>query len=285
MGEFSAQWLSLREPVDHAARSNRVVQAMLTDLRARHGDPLAALHVVDLGCGSGSNLRALAPLLGAQQQWTLVDHDQALLNAARTALKAWADDVESEQPDRLQIRHAHARIGVSFRVADLSAEVESVLVLPADLVTASALFDLVSRHWVDRFCGALQAPLYAVLSFDGQMHWRPGHRLDGAVCEAFSAHQATDKGFGAALGPASGSYLSAALQQQGFNVLADKSPWEIQDLPSAFHDMLIQGIAQAVKETGRLGATEIDDWLAHNRAAARCVVGHDDIYAVKPSMR
>lgn len=284
MGEFSAQWLSLREPIDHAARSSRVTQAMLSDLQARHGESVA-LKVVDLGCGSGSNLRAIAPLLGQEQHWTLVDYDQALLAAARTALRAWADEVVADEPETLRISKAHALIDVSFRVADLSREIESVLALPADLVTASALFDLVSRNWVDRFCDSLRAPLYAVLSFDGQMSWTPSHQHDATVNAAFSEHQATDKGFGPALGPKSGAYLSNALQQRGFNVLADKSPWDIEDLPSAFHDMLIEGIAQAVNETGRLSRAELDAWLAHNRTATRCVVGHDDIYATKPVLR
>ena len=31
--------------------------------------------VVDLGCGTGSNLRATAPLLGPEQHWTLVDYE------------------------------------------------------------------------------------------------------------------------------------------------------------------------------------------------------------------
>ena len=35
------------------------------------------IRVVDLGCGTGSNLRATAPLLGAEQHWTLVDYDPA----------------------------------------------------------------------------------------------------------------------------------------------------------------------------------------------------------------
>lgn len=282
MGEFSAQWLSLREPVDHAARSTRVRDTLLTDLAKRHGQVLTRLRVLDIGCGSASNLRALAPLLGQAQQWTLVDYDQALLAAARAALKQWADVVVSEQADSLKIVRDDLQIDVTFVVADLSAELEPVLARPADLVTASALFDLVSSQWVDRFCGLLSSPLYAVLSFDGLMQWTPARPSDKVVCQAFCAHQATDKGFGVALGPQSGPYLAQALRSQGFEVTIDKSPWTINELPSPFHDMLVSGIAQAVGQTNQMSQCELDAWLAEARLARRCVVGHDDIYAAMP---
>ncbi|MCD8504181.1 MAG: class I SAM-dependent methyltransferase [Burkholderiaceae bacterium] len=282
MGEFSAQWLSLREPVDHAARNVQVREAMLADLRKRHGVQLSGLRVLDLGCGSGSNLRALAPLLGEAQHWTLVDYDRALLAAARQALTQWADQVMSEQTDSMRMMRGGIQIDVDFRVADLSGELDSLLSLPVDLVSASALFDLVSSRWVDGFCDVLRAPLYAVLSFDGQMQWEPRHKLDQAVTKAFCAHQVTDKGFGAALGPTSGQYLRNALEQRGFTVTIDKSPWEIEDLPSVFHDMLIDGVAKAVAEIGHLGLTDIDAWLASRRDARRCVIGHDDLYAASP---
>jgi SAM-dependent methyltransferase len=285
MGEFSAQWLSLREPVDHASRSTRVQDVMLADLRARHGDELSGLRLLDLGCGSGSNLRAIAPLLGDRQHWTLVDYDHALLTAARQALKSWADEVVLEQVDSLHMICGGAQVQVEFREADLARDVESVLAVPADLVTASALFDLVSSDWVDRFCRALPVPLYAVLSFDGQMSWAPEHPLDSDVVLAFAAHQATDKGFGSALGPNSGQYLSQALHSNGLDVTMDKSPWVVDELPSAFHDMLIDGIAQAVSETHRFTVEQVEGWLHAHRSALRCIIGHDDLYASRPGLR
>ncbi len=285
MGEFSAQWLSLREPVDHASRSMRVQDAMLDDLRARHGHELTGLRLLDLGCGSGSNLRAIAPLLGDQQYWTLVDYDLSLLAAARQAIKAWADEVVSEQAHSLCVVYGGSQVQVQFRVADLVHDVQAVLAVPADLVTASALFDLVSSDWVDRFCQALSVPLYAVLSFDGQMSWAPEHPLDGDVVLAFAAHQATDKGFGSALGPNSGQYLSQALRSHGLDVTMDKSPWVVDQLPSAFYDMLIDGIAQAVLETDRLPAQQVHAWLHSHRSALRCIIGHDDLYASRSGLR
>jgi trans-aconitate methyltransferase len=73
-------------PADHRSRNRKLEHAL-----AKHFDGWRPITVVDLGCGTGSNLRATAPLLGPEQHWTLVDHEQALLDAAAERLTAWAD--------------------------------------------------------------------------------------------------------------------------------------------------------------------------------------------------
>ena len=55
---FSPEWLALREPVDHRSIS----QPLRAKVAARLAGA-APVNVMDLGCGSGSNLRALADSL------------------------------------------------------------------------------------------------------------------------------------------------------------------------------------------------------------------------------
>ena len=74
MSGFSAEWLALREPADQRARNSDLLGALTRRFAGRD-----TLSVVDLGCGAGSNLRALAPALPRRQRWRLVDHDAALL--------------------------------------------------------------------------------------------------------------------------------------------------------------------------------------------------------------
>ncbi|MCB1771612.1 MAG: class I SAM-dependent methyltransferase, partial [Candidatus Competibacteraceae bacterium] len=74
MNGFSATWLALREPVDAASR-NRALTNRLIEWRGR----MDTLRVLDLASGTGANFRFLAPLLGGEQHWRLVDHDPALL--------------------------------------------------------------------------------------------------------------------------------------------------------------------------------------------------------------
>ena len=91
MSEFSAQWLELREPVDHRSR-NQDLQAQVIDYLTKMETVYPGIiRLTDLGSGTGSNLRALAPQLGLMQFWTLIDYDVALLHTARATLLAWAD--------------------------------------------------------------------------------------------------------------------------------------------------------------------------------------------------
>ncbi len=56
---FSADWLALREPADHRSRSAELLATLATRVEGRD-----TLRITDLGCGTGSNLRATAPALG-----------------------------------------------------------------------------------------------------------------------------------------------------------------------------------------------------------------------------
>jgi SAM-dependent methyltransferase len=75
---FTSDWLALREPVDHRSRDADLVASL-----AKWWRSFPSYRVLDLGSGTGSNLRYLAPRLGEQQEWTLVDRDGALLDRAR----------------------------------------------------------------------------------------------------------------------------------------------------------------------------------------------------------
>lgn len=45
--------------------------------------------MLDLASGTGANLRFLAPLLGGEQHWRLVDHDPVLLARGEEQCGAW----------------------------------------------------------------------------------------------------------------------------------------------------------------------------------------------------
>lgn len=277
---FSADWLALREPIDHRSVSASLRASVVQRFAARDG-----LHVVDLGCGSGSNLRGLAPHLGARQRWTLVDWDSGLLAHARAALAQWADDAQQDgaQDDgALSIMKDGKRIDVRFRQADLARRLESVLDPAPDLVTAAAFFDLVSPEWIEGFCKALAArglPLYTVLTYDGRETWEPPHAGDAAMLTAFHAHQQSDKGFGPAAGPRAVQALAGSLAANGYRVARELSPWRLGASDFALMSELAKGAAGAVLETGRLEPREVAAWLAARAPAASCSIGHEDVWA------
>nr|WP_246505376.1 class I SAM-dependent methyltransferase [Coralloluteibacterium stylophorae] len=221
--------------------------------------------VVDLGCGTGSSFRALAPHVDAAQAWRLVDHDPALIAIARR------------------------RIGAAAAVEAHPLDLRTLDALPlagADLATASALFDLVGRDWLRGFVAALtqaRVPLYAALSYDGHMHWSLSVADDAAVVAAFNRHQRGDKGLGPALGPDAAGALAEALAAAGYRVLRAPSPWRIDAAHAAMQRELLHGIATAARETGDIAEARVAGWL-HARlervGSGTCTVGHEDVLAL-----
>lgn len=274
---FSADWLALREAADHRARS----AALEAKLAARLSS-LAEQRIVDLGAGSGSNLRALAPKLGPRQHWILVDHDNTLAEAARTAFRAFADGWR-EVGGTLVLDLAGKAVTVEFALRDIAADPAAPLAFHPHLVTASAFYDLVSADWCRRFAAAFAGTgvlLHAALTCDGRDAWTPPHAADAEIADAFRAHQGTDKGFGAAAGAEAATTLGEALGSAGYAIETADSPWRLGAGDRQLIAELAKGTAQAAVESGRVPAQVAADWHQARAMAQGCVIGHVDLLAV-----
>lgn len=287
MSGFSAQWLGLREPVDHRSR-NQALQVQVINYLAQVKTVYpGSVHVTDLGSGTGSNLRALAPHLNSIQYWTLVDYDQTLLHIARSTLLAWADsEIESAQTSsttikNLSIRKLNKTIIVKFKCVDLLNDYQAVLNEPSDLITAAAFFDLVAKPWLTKFCASLSKPLYTVLTYDGNEKWSPPELIDADILKAFHQHQRTDKGFGSALGPTASECLQSLLRDQQFTTVCAPSPWILNHQDSALIQQLSIGTAEAVREMATLALTAVNQWEQSRMHASLCEIGHIDIFSYK----
>lgn len=263
MSGFSADWLSLREPYDRAARNAGVLDAV-----GAHFADRASIAVVDLACGSGSTLRAISPRLPARQDWRLVDNDLSLL--ARAAALG-----------------APPRLTVTARPVDLARDLELALDGPLDLVTTSALFDLVSAPWLDRLATEVAArnlPVYAALTYNGEAALDPSDPFDAHIVDAVNRHQRTDKGFGPALGPTAAAAAKAAFARVGYSVIEGRSDWAFGPQDRAIQSEILAGWAAAARALGDLAEGEIAAWLARRgdlvkagRSTMR--VGHVDVFA------
>jgi SAM-dependent methyltransferase len=274
-GGFDSAWLDLREPVDHRSRSEDLARELTRRLGLR-----ASISVLDMGCGTGSNLRATAPLLGPEQHWTLVDKDEDLLEAALTRLSTWAAHAE-RNGNRLLLRKHGKRITVRFACADLARDLEQVLDSGADLYTASALFDLVSDDFIATLASEIarrRAAFFTVLTYNGLQRWTPKHEADAALASAFRSHQARDKGFGVAAGPIAPALLSAAFDEAGYAVSEGDSVWRLSAGDEMLIEVLAAGFAAAVSETRLMSDAKLRDWLAVSRTDA--LVGHTDTLAL-----
>lgn len=286
-GRFAATWLALREPFDHAARSATLTRQLADFLReAGAGTASRPLRILDLACGTGSTLRYLAPRLGGVQQWTLVDNDPELLASLA-------------QPSSQPSSHGMAtRPALAPACLDLAAEVERLPFRDVDLVTASALLDLVSAEWLDRLlAGASTGPrvsgagrrlpaMLLALSYDGQIAWQPPHADDNWVTDLFNRHQRGDKGFGPALGPTAAEQAAQSLQMAGYRLATASSPWRLGPADVAVQREFLGGMASAARamavavDAARLQSwvERRETWLAQGVSAVE--VGHQDLLAL-----
>jgi hypothetical protein len=260
---FSLEWLALREPYDMRARNPAVLDALAMAFRQE-----AALAIVDLACGTGATLRAIAPRLPQRQSWRLADNDLGLLARAGAL---------GEPPHR----------SVAARAVDLARDLELALEGPLDLITCSALLDLVSNEWLERLvveAAARRLPVYAALSYDGQAALDPSNPLDAEMLAAVNRHQRRNKGFGPALGPAAVAQAIARFEGLGYAIVQGRSDWVFEPQDGAIQNEILAGWAAATRELDELPMERIATWLVRRRelvadGRARMRVGHVDFFA------
>ncbi len=269
MSGFSVDWLALREPVDAVSRNPELI-GELRAWRQRHD----RLSVLDLGSGTGANFRYLYPLLDGEQHWFLVDHDPTMLARGDELLRQWAATRESNP-------------SLEWRLLDLNRDWERLDLPDVHLVTASALFDLVSAAWLERFarrCREWRAAVFVTLSYDGAIIWEPALEGDEALRERINRHQRTDKGFGPALGPDAPATLAILLRQLGYWVMLRPSPWRLGPEHATLQTVLREGWAKTARTLAPEPAGWLDDWATERRRLierghSRLHVGHWDLLA------
>jgi hypothetical protein len=262
-------WLALRAPADTRAR-DAAAGALLPPLLERLGrtgdpspSPDLSLRIVDLGAGTGANLRWLAPRLPHpdRQHWMLVDQD----------------------PGLLALGPGHATT-VKADVADLGR------LLPelggADLVTASALLDVLYPDQLAAIADAVvdaRVPALFSLSVTGEVVLDPADPLDVPLAAAFDAHQRRD----GRLGPDAGKHAVRLFRDRGWSVLEVRTPWLLSAAngDAELIDAWLDGRVEAAVEHQPDLATESAAWLVRRRATAsapgpEAVVGHTDLLAL-----
>lgn len=278
MSEFSPEWLDLREPADLRARSSEITNTVSARFALRDD-----VRVLDLGSGTGANLRATAPLLPERQTWKLVDREAGLHEAAKARLIAWADAAEFAGDD-LHLHKDGREIHVTFTVADLASETKALIDEPVHLVTASAFFDLASQDYIRALAKAVaerRAAFYAVLTYNGQRRWTPHRPADNQMAAAFHRHQMRNKGLGDASGPLAAAHLADQFRLNGYAVIEGDSDWHLERGERMLIEELVRGHAVAVSEIGGVDAKTIVDWVNVPRTGV--IVGHTDTFAVPAS--
>lgn len=202
-------WLWLREPADADARSGELVEIVREHL------PDGPLKIHDLGGGTGSMARWLAPQLDGPQQWVLHDRDAELL----------------ELTSGLPVPRARdgAAVTLETRLDDIT-RLDAGELAGASLITASALLDMFTAEELDRFvatCAGAGCPALVTLSVVGRVELTPADPLDEGLMAAFNAHQQRRSTIGRLLGPGAATAAPEAFGGAGLEVLERPSPWRL----------------------------------------------------------
>ena len=302
MSEFSADWLQLREAADTLARGRHQLATLLerpVEIRSEAVDhrPRRFTEILDLGAGTGANLRYLAPRLGPGQRWRCIDQDPALLAQLPGCTADWADrqgyQIELEA-HKLRLSGRDWSATACPEQGDLAAAQGSLaprLDLPSGgLVTASALLDLVSADWLGRLIHRAyrhDCALLFALSYDGRVALTPARPEDGAIIALVNQHQGGDKGFGPALGPRAPDHAETLLAAAGYWYQGADSDWQLGPDQPGLQRALIDGWLEAAARIAPQASAKLQQWqqarrLAIETGGLQITVGHRDLIALKP---
>ncbi len=128
------------------------------------------------------------------------------------------------------------------------------------------------------------------MTYDGRVDISPPDRADASIIAAVNKHQATDKGFGVALGPKAADYAVDRFEKVGYSVTRRLSDWMMGPGDRDIQMEILSGWASAAREIGALSLEETVSWLTRRRASAAAGVssmrvGHVDFFAVPTGTR
>jgi hypothetical protein len=262
----SRRWLALREPADAAARAR--------DLVERLAAPTSGHWVIhDLGCGSGSMGRWLAPLLSWPQHWVGHERDADLLEAFLA---------NPPGPDA-----DGAAVTVQPRRSDV-ARLDPSDLAGASLITASALLDMLTADELAAMVTVgvgLGCPVLLTLSVSGHVSLSPPDPLDGPLAAAFNAHQRRETPRGRLLGPDAVPFAEETFGRLGAEVIIRPSPWRLRAAQSALATEWVTGwVAAACEQRPQLDS-EAERYLGRRLAQLSAgtlavTVGHADLLAL-----
>ena len=286
MPDTLSPWLQLREPADWAARSQRLTQAIVDAV-----GQVDTMRAVDLGTGTGSNLRYLAEHLPRQQHWLAVDQNPALLAELPQRTASWGlAHGYAARTDAAGCRLTGEQLDclVETRRVDLDTLGDPFLFDGRHLVTASALLDLVSEQWLRTLAQRARDSGAAVLftiTYNGRSSCAPVEPEDDLVRTLLNRHQGRDKGLGGlAAGPDAAACADACLTEVGYIVQRAPSNWTLGPEDRELQRQLVEGWAQAAIETESDLASAIVSWRTRrfehiDEGRSHVLVGHDDLAA------
>ncbi|KRE30825.1 class I SAM-dependent methyltransferase [Agromyces sp. Soil535] len=264
--EVSSDWLALREQEDARARSHELAFAAARRL----GPGPIVIH--DLGSGTGSMMRWLAPLLPGPQTWVLHDWNSNLVERAAIGV--------------VPLDRGRRPVSVRTRSGEL-AHLDPDDLGGASLVTASALLDVLTAEEIRavvQACVAVGCPVLLSLSVTGEVRLDPRDPRDDVFEASFNAHQQRLVGGRRLVGLSGAALAQRLFLEAGWNIRPAATFWRLGDHDPRLLDQWFDGWFDAALEQRADLQVEGAEYRALRssqlrRGALSAVVVHTDLLA------
>lgn len=251
-------WLAARRRADVRARAGAMALVHRLERRLAPGPA----HGIDIGAGTGANCAYLTQRIAVHTCWSVLDHDQDLLN----------------HPAHADALHRLSGIAELPELLDRQGSGRNFL-------TCSAVLDVLRDCDVEALTHVITSrrmPALFSLSVTGDVAIHPEDPLDHRITDAFNAHQRRAGRLGPDAVGCVGGLLPAGWLQQA------ETPWQLQALTDAdvLRRYLTERAEVAIAQDPDLAeaATEwLERRLSHLVAGQLTVeVGHVDQLILPP---
>lgn len=280
-------WLAYRYSCDAQARNPEIEHKFL-EFFDHHAHQL---HITDVGAGTGANFRYYFNKIKQDQDWTLIEQDPHIIRACHICLEKFAHEhqynLQQEGEDFL-ITSA----GKTARIRTIQGSLDHIEQLTdlqkADVVTANAVFDLISYDQFDRLAGKLsenKVCLLATMNYY-ETSFLPFSEKDHWFMQLYHTHMTRPQSFGIAMGPNCVEEMLDLLAQHHMLIEQEGSQWHISRRHTTMQHFLLQFIENAIKDLSLADGEQKDfnEWIAERKAqshdrALEIYVDHCDIFA------
>ena len=264
--QFSS-WLDERFIHDVNARNKEVEGTCFA-----YFDKLDAIHIMDVGSGTGSTFLALHNKITKDQNWTFLEQDSSLIEHSIQRI------CKELQQERYVINKTDAIVTFTkgSKTITLKTINDSLLNIDTylrdrsiDLVTASAIFDLFSIDQYAKFEQIVRGhncAILSVLNYTG-MSFNPVVEGDETCIDLYHGHMLRSQHFGIGMGPNCHRDIKKYYSDNGANYTEGASIWHLDPQAQAMHGFILEYMETAINEMPGKPAY-FNDWLTNKRQAS-----------------
>ena len=281
------QWLAHRFAYDAQARHPEIEHKFLAFFEQHQ----TALKAVDVGSGTGANVRYYFDRIPHAQEWTLIEQSSGLLDECRRTLVAFAQehDYDWQSQGNIFLLTDAEKTATITLVQGSIAHIEQLIDLTqTDVVTANAVFDLLSFEQFDTLVSTLakhDVCLLATLNYY-ETSLLPFSEQDHRFIGWYHMHMKRPQPMGIAMGPDCSEEMLDLLAQHHMMIEQESSQWHLKRCDITMHRYLLHFVEHAVAELSLSSEEQRDfaTWLVDKKELCRrreleIIIDHSDIFA------